>query len=83
MLIHIRKNWGVLIVMLWVMIPLPFINKNARLDSLLMWSIPVSPFVAIGFLEIKKNTMVNIMFWIFIILIALNNWGYYLGFIKN
>lgn len=82
MLIHIRKNWGVLIVMLWVMIPLPFINKNAGLDTLLMWSIPVSPFIAIGFLEIKRNVVLNIMFWIFVVLIVLNNWGYHLGFMK-
>jgi hypothetical protein len=83
MLIHIRKNWGVLIVMLWVMIPLPFINENAGLDTLLMWSIPVSPFIAVGFLEIKKPVMANFLFWIFVILIGLNNWAYHLGLIKN
>ena len=75
MLIQVRKNWGVLMVMLLVMLPLPFISKNASLDSLLLWAIPVSPFIAKGFLSPKKNTLPTIMFWALIILIVLNNWG--------
>ena len=76
MLIHIRKNWGVLIAMLIVMIPLPFINENASLESLLMWAIPVSPFVANGFLGPKNNTFPNIMFWLLVIIAVLNNWPF-------
>jgi hypothetical protein len=75
-LIHIRKNWGVLIAMLLVMLPLPFINENANLGSLLMWSIPVSPFIANGFLGPNKNTFPNIMFWLLIIMIVCNNWNF-------
>lgn len=74
MLIHIRKNWGVLIAMLIVMIPLPFINANASLESLFMWAIPVSPFIANGFLTPKNNTFPNIMFWLLVMLIIINNW---------
>ncbi len=74
MLIQVRKNWGVLLVMLLVMLPLPFISKNAALDSLLLWCIPVSPFMANGFLFPKKHTFPLILFWFLVVLIALNNW---------
>lgn len=75
MLIHIRKNWGVLIAMLLVMLPLPFINKNANIESLLMWAIPVSPFVANGFFGPKSNLFPNIIFWMLVIMIVFNNWN--------
>jgi membrane-associated HD superfamily phosphohydrolase len=75
MLIQVRKNWGVLMVMLFIMLPLPFISENASLDSLLLWVIPVSPFMAMGFLSPKKETFPNIMFWSLMIIIALNNWN--------
>jgi hypothetical protein len=75
MLIQVRKNWGVLMVMLLIMLPLPFISKNASLDSLLLWAIPVSPFMANGFLSPKRNTFPNIMFWTLVVLTVLNNWG--------
>jgi hypothetical protein len=74
MLIHIRKNWGVLIVMLFVMLPVPFISKNAGVESLMLWIIPVCPFMAQGFLEPKKNRLPNVMFGVLVVLIVLNNW---------
>jgi hypothetical protein len=76
MLIQVRKNWGVLMVMLLIMLPLPFISANATLDSLLLWTIPVSPFIAKGFLSPKKQTFPNILFWVLVILIVLNNWSF-------
>lgn len=76
MLIQVRKNWGVLMVMLLIMLPLPFVSKDAALDSLLLWMIPVSPFIAKGFLSPKKETFPNIMFWLLIVLIVLNNWSF-------
>ena len=74
MLIQVRKNWGVLMVMLLIMLPLPFISKNATLDSLLLWCVPVSPFMANGFLFPRKETFPKIMFWSLFIIIVLNNW---------
>ncbi len=75
MLIQVRKNWGVLMVMLLIMLPLPFVSKNASLDSLLLWVIPVSPYIAKSFSTPKKDTFPNIMFVILIVLIVLNNWN--------
>ena len=63
LLIQVRKNWGVLTVMLLVMLPIPFINKGAGIESLLLWIVPASPYIAKGFLGPKKNTFPNLMFW--------------------
>ena len=74
MLIHVRKNWGVLLVMLLVTLPLPFITKNEDLDSLALWLIPVSPYIAEGLMGPKKETLPNIFFWVLVALIIMNNW---------
>ena len=74
LLIQVRKNWVVLTVMLLVMLPIPFINMGADLDSLLLWIVPASPYMAKGFLGPKKNTLPNIMFWSLLILALLKNW---------
>lgn len=75
LLIHVRKNWGVLMVMLLVMLPIPFINKDAGLDSLVLWIIPASPFIAKGFLAPQKSILPNLMFWALLGLGILKNWG--------
>ncbi len=74
LLIQVRKNWVVLLVMLFVMLPIPFINKDAEIDSLLLWIVPASPFIAKGFLVPKKNTLPNLMFWSLLVLALLKNW---------
>ena len=75
LLIHVRKNWGVLMVMLLVMLPIPFINKDAGIDSLFLWIIPASPFIAKGFLTPRQNYLPNLMFWALLCLGVLKNWG--------
>jgi hypothetical protein len=75
LVIQVRKNWIVLQVMLLVMLPLPFIAKHTGVDMLLLFLVPVSPFMAKGFLTPKKDTLPNIMFWSLLVVIAINNWG--------
>jgi hypothetical protein len=74
MLIQVRKNWIVLQVMLFVMLPIPFISRNAGMDTFLLLIVPLSPFIAKGFFAPKKETLPNIMFWTLIVLVLLNNW---------
>ena len=74
LLIQVRKNWGVLMVMLLIILPIPFINKGAGIDSVLLWIIPAGPFIAKGFLAPKKELLPNIMFWALLILILIKNW---------
>lgn len=74
LLIHVRKNWGVLMVMLLIMLPIPFINKDATMDSLLLWIVPASPFIAKGFLAPRKPALPNLMFWSLLLLCLAKNW---------
>ena len=74
LLIQVRKNWVVLMVMLLIMLPIPFINMEAGLDSLLLWVVPASPYMAKAFLAPKKNTVPNMMFWSLLVLALLKNW---------
>ncbi len=74
LLIQVRNNWVVLVVMLLVMLPVPFVNKDAGLESLLLCIVPASPLIAKGFLGPRKNTLPFIMFSALIVLGILKNW---------
>lgn len=74
LLIQVRKNWTMLMVMLIFLFPIPFINKGVGIESLLLWLVPASPYMAKGFLGSKKNTFPNILFWSLLILALLKNW---------
>lgn len=74
MLIQVRKNWGVLLVMLLLMLPTAFINKNAGMESLLLLAVPAAAFAANGFIYPKKTFIPNIFFWLFFFTVLVNNW---------
>lgn len=74
LLIQVRKNWVVLLAMFFVLLPLPFINKNAGIESLILCIVPASPLIAKGFLAPKKNTVPALMFWALMSLVILKNW---------
>lgn len=75
LLIHVRKNWTVLLVMVFFLLPVPFINKNAGIESWLLWIVPASPYMAKAFLAPKKNTLPALMFWALVALSILKNWN--------
>jgi hypothetical protein len=75
LIIQVRKNWVVLNVMLLLMLPLPFITYKAGMDNFLTFIVPLSPMIAKAFLTPKKETLPNIIFWCFLVLILINNWG--------
>lgn len=74
LLIQVRKNWTVLTIMLLVMLPIPFINAGAGIDSFLLWIVPASPYIAKGFLGPKKNALPNFLFWALLVLSIVKNW---------
>jgi len=74
LLIQVRNNWVVLLVMLLVMLPVPFINKDAGMESLLLSIVPASPIIAKGFLGPRKNTLPFIMFLALIVVGIVKNW---------
>lgn len=74
LLIQVRKNWVVLLAMLFVLLPVTFINKNAGIESLILCIVPASPLIAKGFLAPKKNTIPTLLFWGLICLAVVKNW---------
>jgi hypothetical protein len=57
------------------MLPVPFINENVGWETLLLWCVPASPFVSYAFSETKNETFPNILFWLLVSLIVINNWN--------
>lgn len=74
LLIQVRKNWVVLLAMFFVLLPLPFISKNAGIESLILCIVPASPLIAKGFFGPKKNTVPALMFWLLVSLAIVKNW---------
>lgn len=79
MVIQIRKNWGVMAVMLFILLPIPFIFLHAGLQSALMALVPLGAFAGNVFSYPRKLILPNILFWLAIFVIAYNNWL----FLKN
>nr|MCU0322690.1 DUF6427 family protein [Chitinophagaceae bacterium] len=74
MLLHIRKSWGVMLVLLILMLPIPFIFKNATLESALLSLVPLSAFAANFYSYPKRLLFPNLLFWLSVAFIAYNNW---------
>lgn len=74
MVIQIRKNWGVMAVMLVALMPVPFIFEQAQVGSGLIYLIPVSAFAANALANPRKPILPNLLFFAAIVLIVWNNW---------
>lgn len=74
MVIQIRKNWSVMLVLLFSLLPIPFVFSGAGLDSGTLILIPLAAFVANAFGYPKKMLVPNLLFWLAIVLIVHNNW---------
>lgn len=74
MVIQIRKNWGVLVVMILLTLPIPFVFKNGGLDSAILWMVPLSAFLGNAYSYPKKALLPNILFFFSVILIIHTNW---------
>lgn len=77
MLIQIRKNWSAMLVMAFVLLPIPFIFQNAGIESTIICIMPFAAFVSNIFLYPKKLLIPNILFWLCVAWIAYNNWFLY------
>lgn len=74
MVIQIRKNWGVMLVMLLIMLPIPFVFKDTTMDSAILWIVPLSSFIGNAYLYPKKALLPNIIFFVSIGFIIHTNW---------
>ena len=74
MVIQIRKNWSVMIVLLIILLPIPFIFKNAGIESGMLAVLPLSAFVSNAFLYPKRSLFPNLLLILALIIIIHNNW---------
>lgn len=79
MVIQIRKNWGAMMVMLLILLPIPFIFLHAGIESAFMSLVPLSAFAGSAFSYPRRLLLPNLLFWLAMTIIAWNNWW----FIKN
>lgn len=74
MVIQIRKNWGVMMVMLLTLLPVPFIFQLGGLESGLLSLVPVCAFAANAFANPRRMGLPNLLFILAVAVIAINNW---------
>lgn len=73
LVIQMRKNWNVLLVTLFIITLSPFIFRYAGISTFLMAVVPASGFVGAAFSYPKRLILPNLLFWILIAIIVLNN----------
>ena len=73
MVIQIRKNWSVMLVLLLILLPVPFIFKQTGIQSAMLAALPVSAFVSNAFLYPKRSLFPNLLLIIALIIIIHNN----------
>ena len=76
MVIQIRKNWGVMMVMLFILIPIPFIFEKAGIESAFMSLVPLGAFAGNVFSFPKRLLFPNFLFWLSVLVIVYNNWWF-------
>lgn len=74
MVIQIRKNWGVMMVLLLTLLPVPFIFQLGGLESGLICLIPLSAFAANAFGNPRNLGFPNLLFILAIVMVIMNNW---------
>lgn len=74
LVIQIRKNWGVMMVLLFMLVVSPFIFSSLGAQVLLMGLIPLSATISNGYSNPKSLLMPNFLFWTALGLIIINNW---------
>lgn len=74
MVIQIRKNWGVMMVLLLTLLPVPFIFQLGGLESGLLVLVPISAFVTNAFANPRNLGLPNLLFILALLVIAMNNW---------
>ena len=74
LVIQIRKNWGVMMVLLFTLIVSPFLFSSLGTQVLLMGLVPLSATISNGYSNPKKLLLPNFLFWTALGLIIINNW---------
>jgi hypothetical protein len=74
MIIQIRKNWGVMMVLLLLMLPIPFIFRNESMHAAVLCLVPLAAYVSNVYQYPKRLFLPNILFWLSVAVIVHNNY---------
>jgi hypothetical protein len=74
MLIQSRKNWGVLLLMFVLFLPVPLVHYENSVNAMILWIPPLAAFVANAFLYPRKTLFPLILFWLIVAVSVYNNW---------
>ncbi len=74
MVIQIRKNWGIIMVMGFIMIPIPFMFHKSGLTATALSMVPFAAIISNIFVYPKKMWLPNILFWLAMVAIIHNNY---------
>jgi hypothetical protein len=74
MIIHVRKNWSVILVMMLFLTMVVFFVKDLQFDVFLLAMVPASIFVSCIFLYPKQSLFPAILFWLTVAVVVYNNW---------
>jgi hypothetical protein len=74
MLIQSRKNWGVLLLLFLLFLPVPLVHYQNSVNTMLLWIPPLSAFVANAYLYPRKTLFPLILFWLTVVISVYNNW---------
>lgn len=74
MLIQSRKNWGVLLLLFVLFLPVPLVHYENSVNAMMLWIAPLAAFVANAFLYPRKTLFPLILFWLIILVSVYSNW---------
>jgi hypothetical protein len=74
LVIQIRKNWGVMMVLLFTLLISPFVFSSLGPQMLIMGLLPLTAAISNGYSNPKKLLLPNFLFWTALGLIIINNW---------
>ena len=72
--IQIRKNWSVMLLLVFLLLPVSFLYKDAGIDTAVLCMVPSAAFIANAYSYPKKLMVPNILFWATLFFLMYNNW---------
>lgn len=72
--IQVRKTWGIMFLMLPIVLAVPFIFRNAGVESAVMSLVPLAAFAGAAFSGPRRLALPNLLFWLAIGVVCYNNW---------
>jgi len=74
LVIQLRKNWNTILLMCFVLLPAPFVFKQAGIQSAFLCLVPLSAMVSNAFSYPKRFFLSNLLFLMMFIAVVYNNW---------